>query len=249
MLFSLLCEFGLGIFLGWLGGIFGIGGGLIAIPALVGIFGFTQQLAQGTALVMIAPNVLLGFWLYRRRNPIEIKSAFLIGIPSIISTYLAASYSSSLPSRSLQIAFAIFLMAVSLSFFVKGRPPKNSPSQSLVLPRWCLSLLGLVSGVFSGLFTVGGGLIVAPALLKFFDISRQTAAQGLALAAVAPGAVVALLIYASQARVDWAAGIAMAVGAMISMSWGVKIAHRLPERHLRNFFAGFIFLIALWLIS
>lgn len=52
----------LGAAMGTLGGLFGIGGGLVAIPALGVLFGLDQQLAQGTALLMVLPNVLLALW-------------------------------------------------------------------------------------------------------------------------------------------------------------------------------------------
>ncbi len=57
-----------GAVLGTLGGLFGIGGGLIAIPVLGVWFGLDQQLAQGTALVMVVPNVMLALWRYHQRN-------------------------------------------------------------------------------------------------------------------------------------------------------------------------------------
>jgi uncharacterized membrane protein YfcA len=249
MFLSFVCDFGLGLLLGWLGGLFGIGGGLIAIPALVGLFGFSQQLAQGTALVMIVPNVVFGFWLYRQHNPIEIKSALLIGLPSVLSTYVTALYASSLDSHVLKLGFAVFLAGIALLLVAQIKSKNHARRSEHILPKWCLGVLGLVSGIFSGLFTVGGGLIVAPALLKFFNINRQTTAQGLALAAVTPGAVVALGVYATASHVDWWAGIPMALGGLLSMKWGVGLAHKLPEKFLRLFFSGLLFVTALALLA
>ena len=54
----------LGAVLGFCGGLLGIGGGILAIPALALWFGMDQSVAQGTALVMIAPNVVMAFWRY-----------------------------------------------------------------------------------------------------------------------------------------------------------------------------------------
>ncbi|MBU2333680.1 MAG: sulfite exporter TauE/SafE family protein, partial [Gammaproteobacteria bacterium] len=65
----------LGLALGTLGGLFGIGGGLIAIPVLGVLFGLDQQLAQGTALVMVVPNVLLAIRRYHQRNRIDWRHA------------------------------------------------------------------------------------------------------------------------------------------------------------------------------
>ena len=66
---SLLGPLLLGAVLGGIGGLLGIGGGIIAIPVLAMGFGMEQQLAQGTALVMITPNVLIAFWRYISPNP------------------------------------------------------------------------------------------------------------------------------------------------------------------------------------
>ena len=89
-LLSALLIFGLGSALGAVGRLFGIGGGLIAIPALGLLYGMDQQLAQGTALVMIAPNVLIGFWQYRRRADIALRTAVVLGLSAVLATYASA---------------------------------------------------------------------------------------------------------------------------------------------------------------
>ena len=74
----------LGAAMGTLGGLFGIGGGLVAIPALGVLFGLDQQLAQGTALLMVLPNVLLALWRYNQRNRILLRNAMMLIIPSFV---------------------------------------------------------------------------------------------------------------------------------------------------------------------
>ena len=69
---TVLANLLLGLGLGAAGGLLGIGGGLIAIPILGALYGMDQHLAQGTALVMIAPNVLIGFWRYHQRHPVHL---------------------------------------------------------------------------------------------------------------------------------------------------------------------------------
>ena len=87
-LFDLLLNLLLGLGLGTLGGLFGIGGGLIAIPVLGIVFGLDQQLAQGTALVMVVPNVMLAIWRYHQRNRIELRYALLLGVTSFVCAWL-----------------------------------------------------------------------------------------------------------------------------------------------------------------
>src|SRR5881398_2580882 len=72
---QILAAAGLGAACGIAGGLFGVGGGVIAIPMLGMLYGLEQQTAQGTVLIMVAPNVLLGFWHYRRRVGIDLRIA------------------------------------------------------------------------------------------------------------------------------------------------------------------------------
>jgi len=67
----LLPSLAMGAALGFFGGVFGIGGGIIAIPALVLLGGMEQAQAQGTALVMMVPNLLIGWWRYSLKNPVR----------------------------------------------------------------------------------------------------------------------------------------------------------------------------------
>lgn len=69
---------------------------------------------------------------------------------------------------------------------------------------------------------------------------RQAAAQGLALALVVPGSLIALSAYASAGQVSWSLGLPMALGGLSTISWGVACARRLPERWLRSVFIGFL---------
>ena len=69
----------------------------------------------------------------------------------------------------------------------------------------------------------------------------------LALALVVPSALVALLTYAGAGQVQWATGIALAVGGLSTISWGVALAHRLPEARLKQSFAAMLLLTALLL--
>ena len=111
---SLLGPLLLGAVLGGIGGLLGIGGGIIAIPVLAMGFGMEQQLAQGTALVMITPNVLIAFWRYRQRYPLPLRTAGLLGLATLLATWPAARLAVLLDSRVLMLCFAVFLVGLAL---------------------------------------------------------------------------------------------------------------------------------------
>ena len=147
------------------------------------------------------------------------------------------------------MAFASFLLALAIFFGI--RPSTHSRTISISKDSSdefesskALPLLGLVSGGMSGIFTVGAGLVVVPVLVTFFRMS-QTKAQGIALALVVPGAVVALGSYAHAGYVNWHIGIPLALGGMLSISWGVGLAHKLPPNRLRMLFCCVLALTAI----
>jgi len=244
---ALLLPLLLGATLGWIGGLLGIGGGIIAIPILTMGFGMSQQLAQGTALVMLTPNVLLAFWRYRQRNPLPWPTIALLGAAVLVATWPAARLAVLLDSRLLMIGFALFLVGLAVYFLWGSRraAPALDPAKAWN-ERW-LPGVGLISGLFTGLFSVGAGIVAAPLLVRCFG-RRQAVAQGIALAVVVPGALVSLGIYGQARLVDWPTGLLLAVGGMSTVSSGVAWAHRLPERKLRRFFALMLLLTAAMLI-
>ncbi|MNN95907.1 Sulfite exporter TauE/SafE [compost metagenome] len=69
-------------------------------------------------------------------------------------------------------------------------------------------------------------------------------AQGLSLALAAPSTAVTLATYGLHDHVSWAMGVPLAVGGLLSISWGVRLAHALPERVLRSLFCAFLLLCA-----
>ena len=95
----------LGAAMGTLGGLFGIGGGLVAIPALGVLFGLDQQLAQGTALLMVLPNVLLALWRYNQRNRVSPRNALMLIVPSFCFAWLTSLWAVRLDPQYMRISF------------------------------------------------------------------------------------------------------------------------------------------------
>jgi uncharacterized protein len=191
----ILATTALGGAAGFFGGLFGVGGGAIAIPLLGLLYHLDQQTAQGTTLVMVVPNVLLGFWRYRRRVGIDLRIAGALAFSAMASTYPAARFATALDPRGLRLAFAAFLVILAAIIAYRTRRGFSRQPDREPLP-WGWSVpLGIVGGIVSGLFGVGGALIVPPALTAFFGV-RQVEGQGLGLALVAPGSVIALVAYA-----------------------------------------------------
>ncbi len=248
VLFSLLEHLpalAVGAALGFFGGMFGIGGGIIAIPMFVIGYGMDQPLAQGTALVMMVPNLLVGWWRYSQRHPVPVGRALAIGALAAATTWFTARFANALDPLTLKAIFAVFLLVLAIHMLARRRAQGTEPALK-VAPRF-IPLVGLLGGSCMGLLGVGGGLVATPLLSGIFGL-RQTVAQAFALALVAPSSVIALIAYANAQRVDWALGLPMAASGLFTVSAGVAFAHRLPEKKMRTAFAWMVLLTAIWLL-
>jgi uncharacterized membrane protein YfcA len=234
MLWSIFIYLLLGLVFGYLGGLFGIGGGLIAIPVLGVFFGYSEQVAQGTALVMIVPNVLLGLWHYIRKIGLDARLALTLAITAVPFTYIGAHVATALPSEPLRVAFAIFIAAIAAQMAWRTFGPQGRRA-SRIFPWPLAGVIGAIGGTLSGFFSVGGAVFAVPAMSALFGLS-QVAAQGMGLALVAPGTVVSIIAYAGVHDVNWIPGIALAAGGAVSVPHGVNLAKRLPEKVLRSLF-------------
>jgi uncharacterized membrane protein YfcA len=115
---QLLCV-GLGLAAGVLSGIFGIGGGIILIPAMIFLLGLTQHQAQGTTLAaMIPPIGLLAAWKYWQAGNVKIGIAAFICIGFFVGGLLGATFAQQMPDPALKKMFGVFLLIVSLTMIM-----------------------------------------------------------------------------------------------------------------------------------
>jgi uncharacterized protein len=109
----------IGIVAGVLSGLFGIGGGVVIIPALIYLCGFEQLTAQGTSLAILLPPVgILAFMQYYKKGNIDIKAAIIICVTMLIASMFGAKLAQHLPAAVLKKAFAFFLMAISIKMLL-----------------------------------------------------------------------------------------------------------------------------------
>ncbi|MEI2417733.1 sulfite exporter TauE/SafE family protein [Orrella sp. JC864] len=233
-----------GAAIGLLGGILGIGGGLIAIPALGLVLGMDQQMAQGTALVMVLPTILMAVRKYNQHARIDLRVAACGALGAVVCTWFGAHLALGLDPAVLRRGFALFLLGIAV-FYVwqtwsRPRPRAGAqPPPRGGIGRAQAGGIGALAGLLGGFFGVGGAVLAVPIMTAVFRLS-QTAAQALALAMIIPGSCVALLAYALGGQTDWVVGLSLAAGSLALVPVGVRIAYGLPERALRGAFAAML---------
>lgn len=242
MLGCLLC----GALIGFVGGVLGIGGGLLAIPLLGLVLGMDQQAAQGTALIMVVPAVLLTVRKYNQHARIDMKAAAISAGASILFTWAGARLALGIEPLVLRRAYAVFVLCLAVFYLMQvwqswrageGRAKSTaSAAPRPSIPAWWYVPVGCVAGLTGGLFGVGGSLIAVPMLIMWMRHS-QTQAQALGLTMVIPGCFVALVTYARHGQAHWDLGIPLAIGSLLLVPYGVRLAYTIPEPRLKLTFA------------
>lgn len=122
----------IGISAGILGGMVGIGGGIIIVPALVYFLGFSQLNAQGTSLaLLVLPVGILGAMQYYKQGHVDLQVVLILAIGFIAGSLIGSKISLHLPQELLKKVFAIFmiLIAAKMLFLDKKATEKETTSQ------------------------------------------------------------------------------------------------------------------------
>jgi len=105
----------IGLFAGFVGGALGLGGGIIIVPALVFIMGFSQHQAQGTSLlVLLLPVGIFAVIHYAKHNYIDYKYAAVLILATVLGSYVGSVVSTHIPAKTLKTIFGVFMLLVSL---------------------------------------------------------------------------------------------------------------------------------------
>jgi uncharacterized membrane protein YfcA len=109
----------LGLLTGVFGGMFGLGGGVIIIPALVFLFGLSQHQAQGTTLALMVPPIgLLAAWAYYKAGFVDIKIAAFVCLGFFFGCLIGAKIVVGLPDPLLRRIFGIALLMISIKMIL-----------------------------------------------------------------------------------------------------------------------------------
>lgn len=253
----LLCA-ATGLVAGTLGGMLGIGGGIVIVPALLLLFDargidplLAAPMAVATSLATIIFTSLSAARAQIRRGAVEWTvvrrwTAFLI-IGSLASGQVAVLF----PVGALPIFIGVFLLIASAVMFADWRPAPHRALPGL-LPN---AGLGFGAGLVSGLAGIGGGNVIVPTLVYFNVPVLRAAATSSTL-----GVPIALFgtlgyVFSGWGRTDLPEGTlgfvylpgaaAVIALAVFAAPFGVRLAHRTPARLLKRLFAVLLVLAAL----
>jgi uncharacterized protein len=244
----------LGLCVGVLVGLLGIGGGVVLVPAMVYLLHMDQHLAQGTSLFILLPPIGLGalreYW---KQGQVDLHGGILCALGMLFGGYAGSLIALPMPSRNLKGLFGCFLILSGFLLWRKTQRDTNvaGSGEEKFVPESVGRSAGIfaiacVCGIASGMFGIGGGVILVPLLGLLFAFSQHRA-QGTSLVAlIPPTGVLALMAYSKDGFVSWKTGLLLIPGVFLGGIAGGMLAKKIKPRSMRQVFAGILVLLGAW---
>lgn len=213
---------------GFLSGLFGVGGGLIMVPLMMWLAKVDQRKASATSLVAIIPAAVTGSIGYAMGGRIDPLVAAILALGAVIGAPLGTWLLRTLSLTWLR--WLLVAMIVLAAIRMLTLLPSRDGTEAFTTEQYIMLVgIGLIMGVASGLFGIGGGIIVIPILMAFFGVSDLTA-KGTSLLAMIPGAIVGTYTNLRSGLVKISEGLTVGVAAVVSSYAGVSMAFLLPAQ-------------------
>lgn len=236
----------IGLGAGLLSGMFGVGGGVVLVPALVLLLGYGQRLAAGTSLAAIVPTATVGVISYALAGDVHWIAALILAAGAVVGAQIGTWLLPRVPVRALQIGFAVFMIVVVVALFLVV-PSRGEEFHVDWGTGAVLLLLGTVTGILSGLLGVGGGIIVVPALMLLLGTS-DLIARGTSLLMMIPTAISGTVGNLRRHNVDLVGAAVIGAAACTTTALGAWIARSIDPLTGNIVFAVFLVAIAIQLV-
>ncbi|MBE9149629.1 sulfite exporter TauE/SafE family protein [Coleofasciculus sp. LEGE 07092] len=238
----------IGIITGLLAAILGIGGGLLMVPTLT-YWGATPLQAVATSLVGIVLASASGTYQNWRMKQLNLTQVLLLAPPAMLMTEVGVWIANALPPKALLISFAALqVIAIYLISLKRKLRPAQSTKTSIEQRIYQSEGIGLLAGVLSGLFGVGGGIVMVPLQMLFLGETIKEAVRT-SLGAILLISSWAIARHAASGNVLWLAGICLGSGALCGAQIGARLLFKLPEKLVTLLFRGLLLLMAGYMIS
>lgn len=237
----------IGLAAGFLSGLFGVGGGILIVPALVLAARFDQRLAAGTSLAAIVPTSLVGVVSYAVTGNVDWIVALILAAGAVVGAQIGTQLLATLPKRAVQWGFIVFLVVVIVSLFLVV-PSRDAAVALNPLIIVGLVIMGLVVGVLSGLLGIGGGVVIVPVLILLFGAS-DLLAKGTSLLVMVPTAISGTVGNARRKNVDLPAAAVIGVCACATTALGALAAAAISPMVANILFAVFLAAVGAQLVS
>ncbi len=249
-LIQYLLGMGSGAVVGFVLGLVGGGGSILAVPLMVYLVGVrSPHLAIGTSALAVAANAATGLVNHARAGHVKWRCAGVFALSGILGAGLGSSLGKAFDGQKLLFLFALLMIAVGILMLRRKASSKESNVRLGRENAGKLAGYGLGAGAFSGFFGIGGGFLIVPGLIAATGMSMINAV-GSSLVGVTAFGLTTAINYAISGLVDWALALAFILGGFFGSVFGTRLAKHLTKSkdRLTLVFAVLIFLVAAYML-
>jgi uncharacterized membrane protein YfcA len=232
----------LGVVAGFLGGLFGVGGGILIVPALVLFMHMDQRLAHGTSLAAVLPIAVASLIGYTLEDKVDWPVGVLLAIGAVGGAVIGTHILHVLPQRVLGYVFAGFLLLTAVRL-IADHSSAVGRSDLTVGRGALLVLIGLITGILAGLLGVGGGIVMVPAMIVLFGIPAVVA-KGTSLAVIVPTAVMGTWRNRTKHNTDLRIAAVVGMAGIVSAFAASQVSVGLSETTSNVLFAVLLAAVA-----
>ena len=242
-------------------GLIGSGGSILTVPVLVYLFSVDAVAATSYSLFIVGFTAAVGSIGYFKKGLVNIKTAIVFGIPSIIAVFLTRLYVvPSIPkevfsigellvtkSMLMMLLFAILMVAASYSMIKKVKKDKEEDLGPQKFNYPVILFEGALVGFVTGLVGAGGGFLIIPALVLLSKLPMKEAV-GTSLAIVAAKSLIGFFGEGSETVIDWSLLAIVSAFATVGIFIGLYLSKKIDGAKLKPIFGWFVLTMGIYII-
>lgn len=244
-----------GLVAGVAAGMFGIGGGVIIVPALTVLLQFDLKKGVGTSLAaLLLPVSVFAVIAYYRAGKLKPVTAAWIAGGLVFGSFVGARIALGLDTKTLQQLYGIFLLYMAWRFTEpikwlaewQGKAPPKPADETTAETTWYVLFgVGLGAGVLAGMFGIGGGVVIVPALVTLLRFDQKQAVGTSLAALLLPVSLPAVIEYANNDLLEFPVAACVALGLLAGAFLGARIALSLSSTTVKRLYGLFLLFVGL----
>lgn len=243
-------------------GLIGSGGSILTVPVLVYLLSVDVVAATAYSLFIVGFTAALGSLDYLRKGLVNIPTAVVFGLPSIVAVFLTRAYLvPAIPKTILQmgdftltknifllILFAVLMIVSSYSMIKSGNGTEDDEDKPRKFNYPMILLEGLLVGTITGLVGAGGGFLIIPALVLLSRLPMKQAI-GTSLVIIAAKSLIGFFGESTETVIDWNLIFKVTAFAAVGLFVGIFLSKKIDGKKLKPIFGWFVLLMGIYIIA
>jgi uncharacterized membrane protein YfcA len=249
------------IFIGISLGLIGGGGSILTVPVLVYLFSVDAVLATAYSLFIVGTTSAVGSFSYFKKDLVNIKTAIVFGIPSIIAVFLTRAFIvPAIPqeifsignfiitkSILLMLLFAVLMIFASYSMIKNDKKNCDDTPQKQQFNHPLILVEGTVVGILTGLVGAGGGFLIIPALVVLSKLPMKEAV-GTSLVIIAAKSLIGFFGESGETVIDYFFLAKITAFAIIGIFIGMALSKKIDGSKLKPAFGWFVLVMGIYIL-